>query len=80
MPMLYLFIKKYRKSSIKEITSFAAGLKKDIDAVENAFASPMSNGYVEGTNSKVKAIKKTMYDRCGVRLLRAKLQYRPNIV
>ena len=79
MPMLYLFIERYKESSIKEIASFAAGLKKDIDAVENAVASPMSNGYVEGTNSKVKTIKKTMYGRCGVKLLRAKLLYRPII-
>ena len=48
----------------------------NIDAVENAVASPMSNGCVEGTNSKVKTIKKTMYGRYGVRLLRAKLLYR----
>lgn len=76
MPMLYLFIERYKNSSIKEVASFASGLEKDIEAVENAVASPMSNGFVEGTNSKVKTIKKTMYGRCGVRLLRAKLMYR----
>ena len=75
--MLYLFIEGYRKSSIKKTASFAAGLKKDIDAVENAVASQMNNGYVEVTNSKVRTMKKMMYGRCGVRLIRAQLLYRP---
>lgn len=77
MPRLYLFIARYANSSIKEIASFAKGLEKDIDAVENAVASPLSNGFVEGTNSKVKTIKKAMYGRCGKLLLSAKLMYSP---
>lgn len=76
MPRLYLFIDRYKNSSIKEIASFAKGLKKDIDAVENAVASPLSNGFVEGSNSKVKTIKKAMYGRCGKLLLSAKLMYK----
>lgn len=76
MSMLYIFIEKYSQSEIKEIASFAKGLQRDIEAVENAVASPLSNGFVEGTNSKVKTIKKTMYGRCGIELLSAKLMYR----
>lgn len=49
MPLLYLFIEKYKKMKIKEFASFASGLEKDIDAVENAIASDLSNGFVEGT-------------------------------
>ncbi len=76
MPLLHIFIEKYSRSSIKEIASFAKGLDRDIDAVENAVASPLSNAFVEGTNSKVKTVKKTMYGRCGIELLSAKLMYR----
>ena len=76
MPRLYIFIERYKNSSIKEIASFANGLEKDIAAVENAVASPLSNGFVEGTNSKVKTIKKAMYGRCGKLLLSAKLMYK----
>ena len=79
MTCLYLFIERYKMSSIKEIASFAKGLEKDIDAVENAVASSLSNGFVEGTNSKVKTIKKAMYGRCGKLLLSAKLMYKPRI-
>lgn len=64
---------KYKNSSLKEISRFASGLERDLPAVENAVASPLSNGFVEGTNSKLKMIKRTMYDRCGKELLAAKL-------
>ena len=55
------------------------GLEKDIEAVENSVASPLSNGFVEGTNNKLKMIKRTMYGRCSRQLLEAKLMYRPNV-
>jgi transposase len=45
--------------------------------VENAVASPLSNGFVEGTNNKLKMVKRMMYGRCGIRLLRAKLMLDP---
>ena len=76
LPLLYLFIDHYKTSEIKELSSFAHGLEKDISAVENAVASDLSNGFVEGTNSKLKMVKRTMYGRCSKQLLEAKLMYR----
>lgn len=73
MSLLYLFIESYKGSKIKEISSFAAGLEKDIEAVENAVASNLSNGFVEGTNNKLKKIKRSMYGRCSKKLLAIKL-------
>lgn len=52
--MLYLFVEKYSKNLPKPLRSFAEGLKRDIDAVENAVAYDYSNGFVEGTNSRLK--------------------------
>ena len=78
VPMLYLFIDKYRKSEVKALKSFAEGLYRDIDAIENAVAYDYSNGFVEGTNSRLKMIKRTMYGRCGKKLLEAKLRYMGN--
>ena len=75
VPMLYLFVEKYSKSLLKPLRSFAEGLKRDIDAVENAVAYNYSNGFVEGTNSRLKMIKRTMYGRYGRQLLEAKLRY-----
>ena len=76
MPLLYIFIDRYKKSGLKELSRFAEGLEKDLDAVENSVASPLSNGFVEGTNSKFKIVKRTMYGRCNKDLLAAKLMYR----
>lgn len=76
MPLLYLFIRRYMNSDIEILSRFSKGLQKDIEAVENSVASPMSNGFVEGTNSKLKMVKRTMYGRCGYKLLSAKLLYR----
>ncbi len=77
MPLLYLFIDRYKYSSLKELASFASGLEKDISAVENAVASDLSNAFVEGTNNKVKMVKRTMYGRCSKKLLATKLMYNP---
>ena len=76
MPLLYIFIDRYKKSEMQELSRFAEGLEKDLDAVENSVASPLSNGFVEGTNSKLKMVKRTMYGRCNKDLLAAKLMYR----
>ena len=77
LSLLYLFVERYQNSSIKELVSFAKGLNSDISAIENAVASDLSNGFVEGTNSKIKMIKRTMYGRCSKKLLEAKLMYNP---
>ncbi len=71
--LLYSFIDKYRDSEIKQIAGFVRGLMKDQEAVENAVSSPLSNGFVEGTNNKLKMVKRTMYGRCSRQLLAAKL-------
>lgn len=75
MPFLYLFIERYINSGVKELASFANGLSNDIEVVENAVASELSNGFVEGTNNKVKMMKRAIYGRCGKELLAAKLMY-----
>lgn len=75
MPSLYLFLKRHQQSSVKEIASFAKGLPKDKDTVENAVASNKSNGLAEGTNSRLKMVKRTMHGRCSRYLLEAKLLY-----
>lgn len=73
VPLLYLFIDEFSKSEVREIKSFASGLGRDADAIENAVAYSYSNGFVEGTNSKLKMVKRTMYGRCNIPLLKAKM-------
>lgn len=71
--LLESFINKYSNSSIAGIKSFANGLKLDIAAVKNSVISELSNGFVEGQNNKVKLIKRSMYGRAKLKLLRAKI-------
>jgi transposase len=73
IPLLYIFIDNYKCSKILELKSFALGLEKDIEAIENAVSSDQSNGFVEGNNNRVKVIKRVMYGRCGLKLLTAKI-------
>ena len=51
----------------------AVNAVKDLPGVENAVASPLNNGFVEGINNRTKMIKRVMYGRCGIELLAAKI-------
>ena len=53
--------------------SFAAGLVADRKAVTAAFTGPWSNGQTEGQITKLKLVKRQMYGRAGLDLLRARL-------
>ena len=78
MPLLYMFIYRYRQSGINALSVFATGLERDIDAVVNAVSFELSNGFVEGSVSKLKMIKRVMYGRCRRVLLAAKMIYDVN--
>lgn len=73
MPCLYIFIEKYKNSDLKELPCFASRLEKDLSDVENAVTSSLLNDFDEGTNSRLKMIKRIMYGRWGKELLVAKL-------
>ena len=70
-----MFIDKYKNSDIRALSVFAKGMEKDIEAIENAVSSTLSNGFVEGTISKLKMVKRVMYGRCHRKLLAAKMMY-----
>ncbi len=52
---------------------FAAGLKKDLDAVRAGLTEEWSNGPVEGFVNKLKLVKRQGYGRAGFGLLRARV-------
>jgi transposase len=52
---------------------FARKLRQDIDAVRNAILEPWSNGQVEGQINRLKTLKRAMYGRASVELLRARM-------
>jgi transposase len=52
---------------------FVRGLRKDLPAVVAGLSQPYSNGPIEGTNTKVKLLKRQMYGRAGFPLLRRRI-------
>jgi hypothetical protein len=69
------FIANYAGSESKPIQSFASGLRMDIEAVKNSVTSDLSSGFVEGIINKIKAIKRTMFGRAKIDLLRIKVLF-----
>lgn len=55
------------------LAPFAAGLTRDFDAVLAALTSPWSSGQVEGQVHRLKLVKRAMYGRARLDLLRARM-------
>lgn len=64
---------KAKASGIEMIVRFVRQLNKDWVAVENAVKQDWSNGPTEGHINRLKTLKRGMYGRAGVELLRARL-------
>lgn len=55
--------------------NFAAGLRRDYNAVKMALSHPLSNGQVEGQNNRLKLIKRKMQGRAKLDLLKQRVMY-----
>ena len=62
--VLLEYITIYKDCEWDPIKRFIKGLQKDIGPVTNAVVEEYSNGFVEGTNNKLKVIKRVAYGRC----------------
>jgi transposase len=60
-------------STVRELRSFAAGLRKDWAAVTAGLTLPYSSGAVEGHVNRIKMIKRQMYGRAKPDLLRKRV-------
>jgi transposase len=67
------WMKRAQKTGIYALTRFVRTLQQDLRAVEAAVTKPWSNGPVEGHINRLKTLKRQMYGRAGVKLLRARL-------
>ena len=72
---LNLWLKAYEQSPLQELRSFAYGIKMDLKAVQNAITMDTSNGIVEGYVNKLKAVKRVMYGRASLELLKRKMVF-----
>jgi transposase len=66
---------KARAGASVELRRFAEGLARDQAAVQAALEEPWSNGPVEGHINRLKTIKRQMYGRAGLALLRARVRH-----
>jgi len=67
------YIARYKGCEMEPLKKLAGSIEKDIVPVTNAVVEEYSNGYVEGTNNKLKLIKRIGYGRCKLPLLRSKI-------
>ena len=61
-------------SGSRLVQSFAEALRTDSAAVQAALSTSWSNGPVEGQVNRLKCVKRTMYGRAGLALLRARVR------
>ena len=60
-------------ASVGLLASFGKGIVADLAAVRAALTEPWSNGQTEGQINKLKLVKRQMYGRARLDLLRARL-------
>lgn len=70
---LVRWMKQYWRTKISSLKTFIIGLKRDYQAVRNTIRLNITNGITEGFVNKLKAVKRTMYGRAGINLLKNKL-------
>jgi len=64
---------QYEQCKFPPICSFINGIRADADAFYNSMKYKYSNGLLEGSVNKLKAVKRSMFGRASYLLLRAKL-------
>jgi len=67
------WIQKYEKTVVGKLKTFVSGIKRDINAVKNTIILPVSNGVVEGFVNKLKMVKRTLFGRAKLSLLKKKM-------
>ena len=64
------WLAKVAESGLPELQSCAAGVEMDKDAVKNGLTWPINNGLVEGKVNKLKLIKRQVYGRASLHVIR----------
>lgn len=67
------WLKRAKESRVTELSSFVNGIRRDYAAVRAAFCLSWSNGVVEGNINRLKYLKRQMFGRAQLDLLRIKV-------
>lgn len=73
---LGIWVNKYINSTVKQIRTLALGISIDVKAVLQAITTNIRNGITEGFVNKLKEVKRTMYGRAKLELLKRKMMLR----
>lgn len=76
---LHRWLARAQATGIRALQRFVQTLRQDLDAVEGAVTESWSNGPVEGHVNRLKTLRRQMYGRAGVALLRARLLPLPDV-
>ncbi len=68
------WLQQAEQSGIAELRAVAVGMRRDRAAIEAALSLPWSQGQTEGQVTRLKLIKRAMYGRGGLDLLRSRLR------
>ena len=60
-------------STLAPLAAFARNLRRDLDAVRHGLSLPYSSGPVEGNNNRIKMLKRQMFGRASLDLLRKRV-------
>ena len=63
----------FEEATDTPLAGFAAGLRRDVEAVRGAIGIPWSTSPVEGQINRLKMLKRAMYGRAGFDLLRQRV-------
>lgn len=70
---LEIWLNLVKESTLPELKSFAKGIQQDKAAVLAGLTLPWSNGPLEGNVNRLKLLKRSMYGRAKLRLLRQRV-------
>jgi transposase len=73
VPTLHEWLARAAATEIDAMQLVVRILRQDLGAVEGAVAERWRNGPVEGHINRLKTLRRQMYGRAGVKLLRARL-------
>lgn len=73
--MLDPWLDACERSGVTNLRNFAEGIRKDYAAIHAALETTWSNGQTEGQVNRLKLLKRQMYGRAGLDLLRIRVLY-----
>ncbi|MCA1041602.1 transposase [Bacillus infantis] len=75
-PLFLLWLNGQLEGRKKPFHSYALRLRSDLEAIKNSFLLQFSNGLLEGQVNRLKFIKRMMYGRASILILKKRMTYR----